>query len=113
MRPDSQRQILGTKAVLLVAIPFAIGALTWGAAYSFRSWFAVSKAVAAAPVSEGRTVYLNNCARCHGEQGDGRGSTLLEPRARAFGLDKFKFASTTNGVPSDEDLLRCLDCGIP
>jgi mono/diheme cytochrome c family protein len=38
---------------------------------------------------------------------------VLHPPARYFGRDKFKFASTSNGIPSDDDLRGILHRGIP
>lgn len=113
MRSDSQSKILGVRAVLILIIPVLLASLAWGSAFAFRSSLSANKPAAAVSPTAGRTVYLNNCAYCHGEQGDGRGTTYLEPRARAFGIDRFKFISTLNGVPSDDDILRCVDCGIP
>lgn len=113
MSLDMRRPILGVQAILLVLVPVLIGAATWGLAFVFRDAFVAGKTAVPVSVSDGRTVYLNNCATCHGDQGDGRGTTYLEPRARAFGFDKFKFISTRNGVPTDDDLLRCLEHGIP
>ncbi len=62
---------------------------------------------------DGGRLFLQHCASCHGDRGDGNGPTHLEPRARYFGGDRFKFASTDNGVPTDDDLLRVLHRGIP
>lgn len=63
----------------------------------------------------GAAVYAQNCARCHGVRGnaDGVTSASLDPWARRFGEEKFQFISTTNGVPTDDDLLYIIGHGIP
>jgi mono/diheme cytochrome c family protein len=44
---------------------------------------------------------------------DGVTSPALDPWARRFGEDKFQFASTTNGIPTDDDLTYIISHGIP
>ncbi len=67
---------------------------------------------------DGNKLFLLHCANCHGAKGDGVGLAGLNPRARYFGYDKFKFVSTTNtaktggGMPTDEDLFGTLQRGI-
>lgn len=63
----------------------------------------------------GAALYSQNCARCHGTRGnaDGLTSPVLDPWARRFGEEKFQFASTTNGIPTDEDLNYIIAHGIP
>lgn len=61
----------------------------------------------------GHALFLQHCAYCHGENGRGNGPAELTIKARAFGWDKFKFATTLNGVPTDENLLAVLKRGIP
>jgi mono/diheme cytochrome c family protein len=67
----------------------------------------------AAPPPDAARVYAANCAYCHGVNGDARGQVILQPPARYFGRDKFKFATTLNGIPSDDDLLKIINRGIP
>lgn len=62
---------------------------------------------------DGQVLFLKHCAYCHGPEGRGDGPAELTIKARAFGWDKFKFASTMNGVPTDENLLAILKHGIP
>lgn len=64
----------------------------------------------------GKEVYRQACATCHGIEGDGRGSAArwLNPRPRDFTLGVFKFRSTMSGsIPTDADLRRTVDKGIP
>jgi mono/diheme cytochrome c family protein len=61
---------------------------------------------------DGALLYRQHCAYCHGERGDGNGIAALSPRARYFGHERFKLAATTNGVPSDDDLIRVIRHGI-
>lgn len=63
-----------------------------------------------------RGLYREHCAHCHGISGDGAGPTAmtLNPYPRDFRQGVFKFKSTTGKArPSDEDLMRILDEGIP
>lgn len=61
-------------------------------------------------------LYRNNCIRCHGTSGDGRGpaARLLSPYPRDFRLGKYKFKSTPQGTkPSKQDLARIIRHGLP
>jgi mono/diheme cytochrome c family protein len=49
------------------------------------------------PVS-GRTVYMANCARCHGATGDGQGTEQLDRPARSFLAGGFSFGNTPEAV---------------
>jgi mono/diheme cytochrome c family protein len=70
------------------------------------------------PVSDGAALYAQNCAHCHGINGDGNGTTPLAPKARYFAFEKFKFTDTLNqtktggGTPSDENLQAVISRGI-
>jgi mono/diheme cytochrome c family protein len=46
----------------------------------------------------GRTVYMANCARCHGASGDGQGTEKLDRPARSFLEGGFSFGNTTEAV---------------
>jgi len=60
-------------------------------------------------------LFAQQCALCHGEagRGDGPASALLLPPARDFGEGRFQLVSTDNGFPTDEDLMRVLERGMP
>jgi len=64
----------------------------------------------------GEKIYLDRCAFCHGEGGDGNGpvADYLLPRPRDFTGSVFKLTSSTNDtLPSDADVLRTIREGIP
>jgi cytochrome c len=63
----------------------------------------------------GKQLYANYCTACHGEKGDGNGpaANYLNPKPRNFGEGKFRLVSTVNRLPTDEDLLRVLERGMP
>lgn len=67
-------------------------------------------------LARGREVYTKNCASCHGDQGDGKGTAayLLFPRPRNFQKSEFKLRSTPQGIlPTDDDLFKTISQGIP
>ena len=64
----------------------------------------------------GRTLYLRNCAQCHGENGDGAGYATphLYPRPREFTMGNFKVRSTPSGaLPTHQDLVNIIRRGMP
>lgn len=64
----------------------------------------------------GRSAFQAKCALCHGASGDGKGEIayLLSPPPRDLTRGVFKFRSTPTGTPpTDEDLRRTIDEGIP
>ena len=71
--------------------------------------------VAQAQPKTGRELYLQHCAACHGEQGDGLGvaARFLFPKPRDFRAGRFRLVSTTNGVPTPGDLDAVLVRGMP
>lgn len=79
-----------------------------------RAW--AGDALPAGIVSRGELVYQKDCAACHGDLGNGAGPAApsLSPKPRNFTTGMYKFRSTPSGeLPSDMDLLRILDLGIP
>jgi len=65
--------------------------------------------------STSSALYVQHCAACHGDQGDGRGiaSRFLFPKPRDFRAGRFRLVSTTNGVPTEADLQDVLKRGMP
>ncbi len=68
-----------------------------------------------APVDPGRQLYARHCAACHGEQGNGQGkaAAYLFPRPRDIRAGRFRLLSTSNNVPTREDLHAVLLRGMP
>jgi mono/diheme cytochrome c family protein len=101
------------RKAMLFAAPLLLIAVAYGTPWLIKPQFdSTIIPVATAEVS-GERVYAANCAYCHGANGDGRGSVVLHPPARYFGRDKFKFATTANNTPSDNDLRAVIRNGIP
>jgi mono/diheme cytochrome c family protein len=63
----------------------------------------------------GRNLYVSHCSACHGADGDGDGRAArhLWPRPRNLRADRFRLVSSSNGVASNEDIVRCLKTGMP
>jgi len=59
------------------------------------------------PEHPARALFLANCAQCHGETGDGKGTTKLDRDARSFQLGGFSYGNTP------EALARTITYGIP
>ncbi|MBV8488503.1 MAG: c-type cytochrome, partial [Planctomycetaceae bacterium] len=74
-----------------------------------------ARAETAAPVLNGPQLFGQYCAACHGENGDGNGlaARFLYPKPRNFREGQFRLVTTTNRVPSDEDLMRVVVRGMP
>ena len=60
-----------------------------------------------ATASPGKALYQTHCAACHGDQGDGNGmaARFLYPRPRDFTAAEFRLVSTTNLLPTDDDMM--------
>jgi len=66
-------------------------------------------------LEQGRLVFEQNCAICHGPLGDGRGMAgmMVRTKPRDFRSGMFKFRSTPTGsLPTDEDLFRTISRGL-
>lgn len=63
----------------------------------------------------GAALFTQHCAICHGIDGeaDAAVADLLLPRPAPFSRGLFKLVSTTNGVPTDADLVDTLRRGMP
>lgn len=77
----------------------------------------VEAIAAAAPVSleHGAGLYAQHCAACHGENGNGAGpaAKFLYPKPRNFRAGQFRLVSTSNNVPTRQDLEDVLVRGMP
>jgi mono/diheme cytochrome c family protein len=67
----------------------------------------LAQAPETAPAGGGRELFVKNCAACHGESGDGRGTVQLEKLARSFRDGGFSYGNTP------EALERTIRFGIP
>lgn len=63
----------------------------------------------------GADLYDRHCALCHGVwgAGDGMAGSVLYPPARDFAVGAFSLVSTTNGMPTESDLVATLRRGMP
>ncbi len=68
-----------------------------------------------ASLVSGLKTYTKECAACHGATGlgDGPAAYLLYPKPRDFSTGSFRLGSTASGMPTDSDLLRTLELGMP
>jgi mono/diheme cytochrome c family protein len=101
------------RAFLLLA---AAAVLTVGCARSSTEPVAESaKAKPTGPATGGKQLYAQHCAACHGENGNGQGlaAQFLFPKPRDFRAGRFRLVSTSNGVPSVDDLIAVLRRGMP
>jgi cytochrome c oxidase cbb3-type subunit 2 len=70
---------------------------------------------AAAGIELGEKIYLENCAACHGQKGDGKGPEAgrLKTKPRDFTTGNYKFRSTPSGsLPLDQDIFRTISHGV-
>jgi mono/diheme cytochrome c family protein len=67
------------------------------------------------PLLSGRELYLEHCAACHGDQGNGQGiaARFLFPKPRNFASGRFRLISTTNSAPTPDDVRAVLMRGMP
>jgi nitrate reductase gamma subunit len=65
----------------------------------------------------GYPLYVSQCARCHGVNGDGIAPGMNSPRFGTLPRDltagQYRFVSTQSGVASDEDLRHVIVAGLP
>ncbi len=67
-------------------------------------------------LTQGKSLYQEHCANCHGLGGDGQGPVAadLSTKPQNFTKGEYKFRSTMSGeLPTDEDLFRTISVGIP
>src|SRR5260370_42566432 len=66
--------------------------------------------------AKGKAVYVKWCSGCHGDggAGDGPAAATMLPRPRNFTGASYKIRSTaTAQMPTDADLIRAIDEGLP
>lgn len=78
----------------------------------------VAREPAAGPVEAAKRteqLYARNCAACHGENGNGKGlaAQFLFPKPRDLRAGRFRLVSTSNGVPTLDDMIAVLRRGMP
>jgi mono/diheme cytochrome c family protein len=72
--------------------------------------------LSAQDTTAGKSVYVKWCAGCHGDAGagDGTAAAYMLPRPRDFTGAIYKIRTTASGqLPTDADLLRAIDDGLP
>jgi mono/diheme cytochrome c family protein len=116
--PLPSRHILSRAQILfLLLLPLALLLYVWLAARGVlgQAEYTRPAMVAAEVEPNGAALYIQHCARCHGERGNANGITSpsLDPPARRFGEEKFQLATTQNSIPADDDLLYVIRHGIP
>jgi len=64
-------------------------------------------------LASGETLYKMFCGACHGAKGlgDGPAAKTIEGQPRDFWHERFRYVSTLNGVPTEEDLVRTISTG--
>jgi len=63
----------------------------------------------------GERIYRENCAACHGENGDGKGpeAQRLKTKPRDFTAGIYKFRSTPSGaLPLEQDIFKAVSRGV-
>ena len=62
---------------------------------------------------EGHSLFTAHCAPCHGATGGGRGpaAIALSVAPRDFRHERFRYVSTLNGVPTEDDLIQSIRFG--
>ena len=95
----------GTKGLACVLPVLLLGAATLGG----------SGPVSSRDLERGRELYERHCSVCHGVQGrgDGDAAYLLHPAPRNIASGRFRLVSTTNGVPTQGDLIATIRRGMP
>ena len=74
-----------------------------------------SVVLAQSEIKVGEKIYLENCAACHGQKGDGKGpeANRLKIKPRDFTTGIYKFRSTPSGsLPQDKDIFRTVSRGV-
>lgn len=96
------------------ATPIYLAVFLVGGLFVYRFHGAPTEEALAA-VTAGERIYLENCALCHGQKGDGNGPEAgrLKTKPRDFTTGQYKFQSTPSGsLPLDEDIFRTISQGV-
>ena len=102
---------LSNKKPLLI---FVAGILVFSSVIAISAFAQGKKAPA--PSEEGKALYDDKCAHCHGIEGkgDGPAAVNLLPRPRDFTKGLYKIRSTGSGqLPTDQDLFDIITNGMP
>jgi cytochrome c oxidase cbb3-type subunit 2 len=94
----------------------AVSAIAFAASASTLPAVAGGRPFTTADAAAGKALYLQECAGCHGDRGDGRGpaAEFIDPKPRNFLAGPFKLRSTASGQPpASADILRVIERGIP
>lgn len=77
-----------------------------------ESFAPVAKPTETAP---GIRLYKDKCSHCHGESGTGNGRAArhLFPLPRNFAGQRFRYVSASNGLATDNDLIKVIRSGLP
>ncbi len=105
-----------TRAALLITVAMAvlIGCQNKQPSGDGSPKAAIQASAHATPPT-GAELYAQHCAACHGAKGDGKGlaAQFVFPKPRDFRAGRFRLVSTSNGVPTHEDILAVLRRGMP
>jgi cytochrome c553 len=109
-QPMTIKSIVTNIVCVLIIAPVVTALIVWAAMvlrpdpppqtmspHAATSHTAIIRPAPHMPVS-GRTVYMANCARCHGATGDGNGTEILDRPARSFLAGGFSFGNTTEAI---------------
>jgi mono/diheme cytochrome c family protein len=94
---------------------FVVSFVLLVAGFSIYQFYQSLPGQAQAASQTGERVYLQNCAACHGERGDGKGleAHRLETKPRDFTTGNYKFRSTASrSLPLDQDIFRSISQGV-
>jgi cytochrome c oxidase cbb3-type subunit I/II len=93
----------------------SILSLLLGVPFLYSGYNQLSSVQAAEDRQLGEKIYLENCAACHGQKGDGKGpeANRLQTKPRDFTTGNYKFRSTLSGsLPLDQDIFRTISRGV-
>jgi mono/diheme cytochrome c family protein len=93
----------------------SVVALILGISFFDSSYSQFPMVQAGAETGLGEKIYMENCAACHGQRGDGKGpeASGLQTKPRDFTTGNYKFRSTPSGsLPLDQDIFRTISQGV-